>query len=270
MIACHLNGRLGNNLLQIATGLSLAKKLNTELILPRITYAGHRGPRPVDLSIFNYEFTQVDNVEMKTTYNEVGIKYTNIEAQDDTIIIGDFSSWKYFEDIKYELLNKYYTPSPKVKARLENYHISDKALGISVRRGDFLMLQHNHCVLSTAYYQNVLNTYFQDNIDTIYIFSDDIEWCQGVFGESVHYVQDDIGTQLFLMSRMKHLILSNSTFAWWGGYLNQNKGVIVAPDPWLGPAHDDKDLSDLYYPGWILHKHVRELQPFTYTANFYN
>jgi hypothetical protein len=131
------------------------------------------------------------------------------------------------------------------------------------------MLQYNHCVLDTTYYQEVLNEYFQDNIDQIFIFSDDLDWCKSVFGTEVIYVQDTIGAQLFLMSKMKHLILSNSTFAWWGAYLNQNNGTIIAPTPWFGPNYSDKDTSDLYYPSWNVFSHKITKHSFNITPDMY-
>jgi hypothetical protein len=111
--------------------------------------------------------------------------------------------------------------------------------------------------------------YFQNNVDQIFIFSDDIEWCRSIFGNEVNYVQDTPGVQLFLMSKMKHLILSNSTFAWWGAYLNNNDGIIVAPTPWFGPAYEDKDTKDIYCDNWIRQSHQIVKHPFNITPNMY-
>lgn len=260
MIHCKLHGRLGNNLFTIATGLSLAKKLNTNLTIEKTTSAGHRGIIPADLSLFKYPFVQIDSFQTKEVYNEPHMHYAPINVSDNTTISGIFGSWKYFEDIKEELCSTYFTPSDEIIDNLSKYDISSNSLGISIRRGDFLMLQHNHCVLSPSYYQEVINTYFQNNIDSIYVFSDDIEWCKTTFGPSVFYVEDTVGTQLFLMTKMKHLIMSNSTFAWWGAYLNRNNGIIVAPDPWLGASYDNHNTNDIYYPTWIKQSHIREFQ----------
>lgn len=259
MIHCKLHGKLGNNLFAIANGLSLSKKLNTELTIGKTATAGHYGIIPVDLSIFKYKFTQTDNVNLKNIYNEPTLHYNEIKIQDDTVVSGVFGSWKYFDDVREELCSKYFAPSDEIVSSLSKYDVSSNALGISVRRGDFLMLQHNHCVLSLDYYQEVINTYFQDNIDSIYIISDDIPWCKTIFGDSVYYVRDTVGTQLFIMTKMKHLIISNSTFAWWGAYLNQNNGTIIIPDPWLGPALDHENTNDIYYPTWIRQKHIRKI-----------
>jgi hypothetical protein len=261
MIFCKPQGRLGNILFNIATGLSLATKLNTELIVNTVSWAGHRGYVPVDLSIFEYPFKQEkESKDIKYIHTETHLHYKEIEIQEEMILSGVFASWKYFDDIKEELITKYFTPNLYIKSKVDNYKIGEKSLGISIRRGDFLALQHNHCVLDLEYYQTAIDTYFKEKIDSVYIFSDDIEWCKKVFGNEVCYVEEDIGVQLFLMTKMKHLILSNSTFAWWGGYLNTQGGYVVAPIPWLGPSYDHLNTEDLYYPTWIKHQHSRKLQ----------
>jgi len=269
MITCKFNGRLGNNLFQIANVVSVAKKLNSDFIFPHTTWAGHREKIPVDLSMFKYTFPR-GYVDLDNEYNEKEFHQNDLShIINNTMFSGFYQSWKYFEDIKDELLNKYFIPSDDVLRGLMKYNVSSNSLGISVRRGDYLMLQHNHCVLSVSYYQDAINKYFLDNIDEIYVFSDDIEWCQTIFGNDVHYVIDDKGVQLFLMSKMQNLILSNSTFAWWGAYLNQNNGIIVAPDPWFGPAYQHNNTSDLYYKTWKILNHKIITHPFTITPNMY-
>lgn len=271
MITCTFNGRLGNNLFQIATTIGLAKKNNYDFAIPKTTWAGHRGYLDVDLSMFQYTFNRKENDELNLpdSYNDPEFHYTPINIQDNTRLSGFYQSWKYFDDIREDLLNVYFHPSDQVKTQLSKYNISSDSLGISIRRGDYLMLQNNHCVLSVEYYQNVIDKYFQNNIDSIYIFSDDIEWCRTIFGNDVNYVTDSIGVQLFLMTEMKHLILSNSTFAWWGAYLNRNNGIIIAPDPWFGPSYADKNTMDLYYPSWIKFDHQIVTQPFIQSQNMF-
>ena len=262
MISCALNGRLGNNLFQIATAINLSAKLKTEFVLDTHTWAGHRGTLPVDLSMFGYKFKQED-VLLPNKFNQ-GADFHYIEpvVEDNTRISGFFQSWKYFEESKQDLLTEYFIPSEEVLSKLCRYTNLQNSLGISVRRGDYLMLQNNHCVLTSKYYQEVIDKYFTKDIDYVYIFSDDIEWCKDVFGKEVYYVEDSIGVQLFLMSKMDNLILSNSTFAWWGAYLNQKGGKIIAPRPWFGSAYNHYDTTDLYYPEWIIENHEIILQDF--------
>lgn len=268
MITCNFHGRLGNNLFQIATVISLSKKIGVDFIFPELTHAGHRGDIPVNLDMFNYNFKR-GTCEVNVEYNEKNFEYIEIIPYDKLRIGGFFQSWKYFEDIKSQLLSLYFIPSDKVVQSLSKYNISSNSLGISVRRGDYLMLQHNHCVLDVSYYQEVINKYFTDNIDQIFIFSDDLDWCKSVFGSEVTYVHDDIGTQLFLMSKMKHFIMSNSTFAWWGAYLNQNNGIIVAPDPWFGPSNSHLNTTDLYCKNWTKHNHKIIQHNYQLTQNMF-
>ena len=95
-----------------------------------------------------------------------------------------------------------------------------------------MLQQHYNCVvLSIDYYQDVISTYFPE-IEQIFVFTDDFPWCRMIFGNDCTYVDDDKFVQLHMMTKMKHLILSNSTFAWWGAYLNNNNGTIIMPDPW--------------------------------------
>lgn len=269
MITCTFNGRLGNNLFQIATTLAVAKQIGTDTIFPETTWAGHRGHRDVDLSMFSYDFNR-GTIETSNSYNEPQFHYEKIPTVNDLTIHGFYQSSKYFDSIRLELLNTYFSAASHINESLTKYKISNNSLGISVRRGDYLMLQDNHCVLSVEYYQSALDTYFQNNIDQIFVFSDDIEWCKSVFGSTVNYVQDAPGVQLFLMSKMKHMILSNSTFAWWGAYLNNNTGIIVAPNPWFGLAYADKDTKDIYCNNWVQLNHDIVKHPFNLTSNMYD
>ena len=269
MISCVFNGRLGNNLFEMANVMSIANKLNEEFIFPKKTWAGHRGYIDVDLSMFNYDFNR-GSLETLNEYSESSFNYEEIQLTSNLKLSGFYQSWKYFEDIKDLLINKYFTPSLKVQESIKRFNLEKNTLGISIRRGDYLMLQNNHCVLSVDYYQSAIDKYFMHGIESIYVFSDDIDWCKEVFGSNVHYVTEDVGTQLFLMSKMKNLILSNSTFSWWGAYLNQEKGIIIAPDPWFGPDNLDKDTKDLYYPSWIINKHSTQLSPYTLTQNMFS
>jgi hypothetical protein len=207
-------------------------------------------------------------VKENTQYDHHIDDYKEIPLIKNTTISGLYQDHRYFDDIRDELLNKYFVPTDEILEKISKIEISPNSLGVSVRRGDYLMLQQNHCVLSDKYYSDAINNYFQD-ADQLFVFSDDFTWCKQTFGESAIYVNDSVGIQLFLMTKMKHLILSNSTFAWWGGYLNNNNGNIVMPEPWYGPNYDDRG-GGLIYPNWNIVKHERKVYPFQMTQNMYN
>jgi hypothetical protein len=231
MITCAFNGRLGNNLFQIATVLQIAEELNVDVIFPETTWAGHRENLLVDLSIFEYDFKR-GVIQTSNSYNENQFHHSPINPTDDLTLHGFFQSSKYFDSIKNQLINKYFTPSSQIIDHLSKYKISKNSLGISVRRGDYLMLQDNHCVLSPEYYQNALDLYFQDNIDQIFIFSDDIEWCkENLQIENATFA--DTGSDyvdLCVMSMCNHHIIANSSYSWWGAWLNPSETKrVIAP-----------------------------------------
>lgn len=261
MNSCTFNGRLGNNMFQIAATLALAKNSGDDVIFPHTTYAGHRGIKPVDLSIFGYNFPRGEIPIENTRHEEKDDSYCPIPYLKNLTLCGFYQSHQYFDEIRDDLIGKYFVPNSEIVDKLSSMDISPNATGVSVRRGDYLMLQQNHCVLSEQYYSEAFEKYCSES-DQLFVFSDDFDWCKETFGGNVTYVQESIGVQLFLMTKMKHLVLSNSTFAWWGAYLNKLGGNIVMPDPWYGPNYEGRGKG-LQVPSWKILKHNRALQPWT-------
>lgn len=237
---------------QAAATIKVAEDLNTDFILPTKSHAGHYGDVPVDFSGFAYKFHQKD-IEPSNKFFQPDFGYTPISLKDNLELNGFYQCYPYFDSIRDKLINKYYKFNDEIINLASKYKIGLNSLGISIRRGDYLWLQNNHCVLSMKYYQDALNMF--PNIDEIFIFSDDMLWCKNTFGNDVTYIESDKFVQMYLMTQVKHLILSNSTFAWWGAYLNTKGGTIVIPDPWFGYDNLKLDSSGLYYPSWIKLKH---------------
>ena len=85
------------------------------------------------------------------------------------------------------------------------------------------------------------------------IFSDDPDWCRNeFFGEN--YIISDLGDayiELCAMSLCDHNIIANSSFSWWGAWLNNNPNkIVISPSKWFGPAIG-KDTSDVYCKNWV-------------------
>jgi hypothetical protein len=85
--------------------------------------------------------------------------------------------------------------------------------------------------------------------DKYVIFSDDIEWCKSVFvsdNNDVVFIENQQNYEdMFLMSFCKHHVIANSSFSWWGSWLNKNPDKqTVMPKNWFGSAvsHDWKDI----------------------------
>lgn len=94
------------------------------------------------------------------------------------------------------------------------------------------------------YYQAAMN---QTKTPFYLIFSDDIAWCKKQFiGPQFEFAEGNSPvTDLALQISCEHNIIANSSFSWWGAYLNKNPGKrVIAPGKWFGPAqpHDTRDL----------------------------
>jgi hypothetical protein len=88
------------------------------------------------------------------------------------------------------------------------------------------------------------------------IFSDDIQWCKENFPdmpEKFRFIEGNKDYEdLYIMSHCKNNIIANSSFSWWGAWLNSNlEKTIIAPATWFGPTLQNNDTTDLYCEGWI-------------------
>ena len=106
-----------------------------------------------------------------------------------------------------------------------------------------------------TYYDPAMEYFIQKYGDVrFYVFSNDIDWCRGhLKAENVTYVDWNNGKDspydMWLMTQCKHNIIANSSFSWWGAWLNHNKGKeVVAPKTWFYHAA----TPDIYCEDWIV------------------
>jgi hypothetical protein len=183
----------------------------------------------------------------------------------DSTLIGYFQCEKYFSEIRNDLLEKFVPNQPlnTFGGIVKDLILKDRdnSIFLTVRRTDYLTSPF-HGVLGMDYYKAALDEILKEvKNPRIYIFSDDPEWCESNFrlhqnqmvaGTFNRTIQGKLGREdqdLCLMSLCKHAILANSSFSWWGNYLNRNPGVVVAPKQWF--LSEDEDPKDIYREGWI-------------------
>ncbi len=165
-------------------------------------------------------------------------KYENIRGK--CYVKGWFQAENYFKHIRNELL-KELTPKKKIKIsdELRQAFENSESVAVHVRRGDYVKMQQD---LSVSYYiraMKYIENYYQN--PQFLFFSDDIEWVKKHIktDRKCFYVSGDMHLQdyeeLFIMSKCKSIIISNSTFSWWGAWLNQNpeKKIIAPKNCWL-------------------------------------
>ena len=122
---------------------------------------------------------------------------------------------------------------------------------IHVRRGDYVKHPNHHPVQTIEYYNKSVEMVGKDT--TIVVFSDDIEWCKKNFNiDNIIYIEDEKDyIELYLMSLCDNNIISNSSFSWWGAWLNTNENKkVIAPNKWFGSAINE-NTNDIIPKGWI-------------------
>lgn len=174
------------------------------------------------------------------------------------VFVGYWQTEKYFYEIKDRLTKCFCFK--KINSELQS--LADtiskgKFASVHVRRGDYLSNAEAYMGICTIDYYKRAIEYLQKREAGIkfIFFSDDMEWIkQKIYMPEAVYCHKELFDSyedwydIFLMSKCRHNIIANSSFSWWGAWLNQNTTkIVIAPDKWLGYA----DTNDIWCDGWI-------------------
>jgi hypothetical protein len=180
-------------------------------------------------------------------------------------LTGYFQSEKYFQDIAEKVREAFVFSNhimegllPKDKQRILQYQQrieNTTAISIHIRRGDYI---ENHQVYggicTELYYKKAIELMKAKYPDAFFfIFSNEPEWAekwiQNTYNGENNFVIIEGSTEaegyldMYLMSKCKHHIIANSSFSWWGAWLNPNQDkTVIAPDKWM----NNKDMKDIY------------------------
>lgn len=177
---------------------------------------------------------------------------------DECYVEGYFQSEKYFVDIRDTLLHEFEfkidTPYPN--DYLNRIRTCKDAVSVHVRRGDYVSAGGKQ-LSDTNYYANALCMMSEKFSNAVFfVFSDDIEWSEGYFsrmGLTNEFVyiknQPRAYYDMYLMTQCRHNIIANSSFSWWGGWLNQHGDkVVLAPDGRL--LSNSYGMTDIIPQSW--------------------
>jgi len=283
MIVVKLQGGLGNQMFQYAAAKRLAIQHNTDVILDLRWFdeiPETDTKRWYELDCFNItkkEFKPEDyrvismglgrKIKLKMSIKALGKKkLLSFEAPDNSFeqkvlslpnniyLDGWFSSEKYFADIRDVLLADFsFKSKPSVKSEQIRKQIQgSESVSVHVRRGDYISNKYAskwHGLTGLDYYNSavkIVNNKIKN--PELFVFSDDPDWCKAnlKFKFPTTYVSHNTkgSEDLRLMVACKHNIITNSTFSWWGAWLNQNPDkVVVAPKKWLNdPSENTEDV----------------------------
>jgi hypothetical protein len=185
-----------------------------------------------------------------------------LKAGKNAYLEGYWQSEQYFADIRDTLLKDFSFKEPLEGENLRLAGIIGKSDSVSlhVRRVDYVQDKEVNRILglcSPEYYESAIQ-HVRKNIanPVFFIFSDDIEWCKTHFmlKEETHFIGHNTGNDSYrdmqLMSLCRHNIIANSSFSWWGAWLNNNAGkIVIAPGRWFNDT--SKNDMDLIPATWL-------------------
>ncbi|MGL5933407.1 MAG: alpha-1,2-fucosyltransferase [Cetobacterium sp.] len=174
---------------------------------------------------------------------------------------GYWQSEEYFQNIKEEILKDFTFPEIEDENNLKflkNIELTN-SVSIHIRRGDYVGHPQLDGLAPIEYYQSAIK-YIKKNIENpiFYIFSNDLDWCKENLDLNQNeciLVEGNGGEKSYidiqLMSKCKHNIIPNSSFSWWGAWLNQNKNkIVIAPERWFSLESKFK-YDDIVPKNWI-------------------
>lgn len=247
MISVSLQGGLGNYMFQIATSYSLALDNDDTFILdPKRNYTTHRYVSDYRNNILrNLRF---GDFNVTSHYQETNFTYTPITYESNMLLSGYFQSEKYFTHNRDKVLNLFSIDGESKKYINDKYGdlFNSDTCSLHVRRGDYLNLPNHHPICEMSYYEEALKNFPNSRI---VVFSNDIDWCKSNFSslpyEFVYIEGNEDYIDMWLMSLCDNNIIANSSFSWWGAWLNDNPNKrVIVPKKWFGPAigHNINDL----------------------------
>jgi hypothetical protein len=289
VIISRLEGGLGNQMFQYAAGLRLATARNTrlKLDLSGLDDPTIRTPRSYELDAFavTAELASPSDIEpiMARSGGLIGglaarwprdrSRPATVERTfcfdpqvlllpDGVCLRGYWQSERYFEDVSDLVREELTFRASAVGRNAETLKeiAACNSVSLHVRRGDYMTdpaVYAMHGVCSIDYYHHAVD-HIRERVanPTFYLFSDEPEWVRENLdlGGSVRLVDhngpEDGSEDLRLMSRCAHHIIANSTFSWWGAWLNPGPDkIVIAPKRWF--ADDSLDTSDLLPASWV-------------------
>ena len=275
LVVIQLSGGMGNQMFQYALYLQL-KALGKNVKIDDSTEYEGRNARPIRLSVFDAKYDMPTEVEMKCltdsyldTVSKVRRKLTGrktaayveksqlfdqkVLEMNRAYLMGCWQSEKYFVNVKGKVREAFTFKNIDLSESMKSYAEameSSNSVSVHIRRGDYLQVDEVYGGICTEeYYETAMKKMREEMPDChFFIFTNDVPWVkEHMQGENITVVEgndEDAGyIDMYLMTKCKHYILANSSFSWWGCYLNPSKDKkVIAPRIWA----NGRDCRDVY------------------------
>jgi hypothetical protein len=233
MIITKLQGGLGNQLFQWAATKALSIKHNTDYAFDFSYFNSNQ---------WNLELNKFKKIILKKHNESISLNIVTDDfyfkkIENNSILDGYWQSEKYFNEINH-LIREDLKIENNIKEYIVNKYsvLNENTVSLHVRRGDYVNIQNFHPLQTINYYKNAYDTINENSINVL-ILSDDVNWCKkNIKFNNASYIENETNiVDLYIMSLCKHNIIANSSFSWWGAWLNKNKNKkIVCPINWFG------------------------------------
>ena len=257
------HGNLGNSMFQLAATVGTAIKKGYEVKLPRNETYFDIHYNCNNVSIFDGFDVDIpvlapeDLKKIQHVYEEPHFHYSSkIESiEDNTDLTGYYQSECYFNHASKQVRDVFKFKQLHVDSSNEFFKRLNidplETTSLHIRRGDFVVKQDYHPLQSSQYFFEATKL---SRLKNILIFSDDIQWCKSnIKSNNIYYSNlTSCFSDMKAMSMCRNNIIVNSTFGWWGAWLNEHPDkIVVAPKKWFGPANAHLDSSDVIPSNWI-------------------
>jgi hypothetical protein len=262
MIGCEIYGGLGNQLFQIATTIAYALDHGQEFSFEAYDSYGKRSAYWSTLFITLHPYLVMSYKDDMVVYKEPFFMYHPLPAPVGSIKLdGYFQSYRYIDR---------HMPRIREMMAIDRHveYLPDDLdyphyVSLHFRLGDYKHQQDYHPVMTTEYYRGALDRIIrQTGLTRVLYFCEDEDHDEVLASiGALTALFPEVGftrapnpsdwMQMLMMSRCAHNIIANSSFSWWGAYLNMNPDRIVCyPGTWFGPLMAHCDTRDMYPPSW--------------------
>jgi hypothetical protein len=269
MKAVKLMGGLGNQMFQYAFGVLLGPSTEYDVSwFDEVKCVQGATLREYELDFWNvkpslikvpkYKFFGICKIKPKKIVEKIPNLYDeNLLKYKRGLFEGYFQVAQYYDKVRDQLLKDF---TPRNKPNKQNKAVLDlinsvNAVSIHVRRGDYVKLQNIYGVCDLDYYKRAVK-HIAKNVKHphFFIFSDDIKWVKDnlKIDYPCEYIDFNHGRDsawdIWLMANCKHNIIANSSFSWWGAWLNKNQDkIVIAPQNWFA----DGQPTDIVPTKWL-------------------
>lgn len=285
----NVRGGLGNQMFQYAFGRSLSIELGEGVLYCLHDYKKNKFHNGFEIQdIFDIHISEASKYELKelfgvfgsprilnflsrnSFFNVFGSKILNEDTKlltknlnkiNNSILFGYWQSDEYFSFAK-EVIRSDFTfkkPLNEINSNLIKVIANSNSVSIHIRRGDYLSSGSNgsiHYIQPREYYETAIEILNSKLLNPVYyFFSDDMKWVRENIKSPKQcvYIDHNIGPESYvdmqLMAACKHNIIANSSFSWWGAWLNDNpEKIVIAPKNWF---IDKRPTCGLVPSTWI-------------------